>query len=107
MYFEIVTAAGGYRANINGDNHELVFQTETDNSKAGAQNTIDMVKKGRGRRGRAGPDLAAGPGSRRGPAPVEPGDPGARGARYVRRLPGGSRPGPAGSDDPERIWLPD
>ena len=48
MYFEIVTAAGGYRANIKGDNHELVFQTEAYNSKAGAQNAIDMVKKGAG-----------------------------------------------------------
>lgn len=44
MYFEIVTASGGYRANIKGDNHELVFQTEVYKQEAGAKNAIDMVK---------------------------------------------------------------
>jgi uncharacterized protein YegP (UPF0339 family) len=46
MYFEIVRASGGYRANIKGDNHELVFQTEVYERKASAQNAIDMVKTG-------------------------------------------------------------
>ncbi len=44
MYFEIVTASGGFRANIKGDNHELVFQTEVYEGKSGAKNAIDMVK---------------------------------------------------------------
>jgi uncharacterized protein YegP (UPF0339 family) len=46
MYFEIVGASGGFRGNIKGDNHELVFRTETHEGKAGAQNAIDMVKQG-------------------------------------------------------------
>jgi uncharacterized protein YegP (UPF0339 family) len=46
MYFEIVRVSGGFRANIKGNNHELVFQTETYEAKAGAQNAIDMVKQG-------------------------------------------------------------
>ena len=49
MYFEIVTAAGGYRANIKGNNHELMFQTETYQSKASAQNAIEVVKTGAAR----------------------------------------------------------
>ena len=44
MYFEIVSASGGFRANIKGNNHELVFQTEVYEGKAGAENAIDMVK---------------------------------------------------------------
>jgi uncharacterized protein YegP (UPF0339 family) len=46
MYFEIVTASGGYRANIKGDNHELMFQTETYTSKTAAENAINVVKTG-------------------------------------------------------------
>jgi len=44
MYFEIVTASGGYRANIKGGNNELMFQTEVYTEKASAQNAIDRVK---------------------------------------------------------------
>jgi uncharacterized protein YegP (UPF0339 family) len=46
MYFEYVTASGGYRANIKGDNHQLRLQTETYTSKASAQNAINVVKEG-------------------------------------------------------------
>jgi len=44
MYFEIVPASGGYRANIRGGNNELMFQTEVYTTKASAQNAIDRVK---------------------------------------------------------------
>jgi uncharacterized protein YegP (UPF0339 family) len=46
MYFEIVTASGGVRLNIKGDNNEIMLQSEVYTSKAGAQNAIDEVKTG-------------------------------------------------------------
>lgn len=46
MYFKIVAASGGYRAHIYGANHELVWWTEVYSRQAGAQNAIDMVKRG-------------------------------------------------------------
>lgn len=44
MYYEIVTASGGYRARIRGGNNEIMFTTEVYVSKAGAQNAINVVK---------------------------------------------------------------
>jgi uncharacterized protein YegP (UPF0339 family) len=44
MYFEIVTASGGYRARIKGGNNELMFLTEVYTTKASAQNAINVVK---------------------------------------------------------------
>ena len=44
MYFEIVRASGGSRANIEGGNNEPMFQTEVYTSKARAQHAIDVVK---------------------------------------------------------------
>jgi uncharacterized protein YegP (UPF0339 family) len=46
MYFEIVSASGGYRAHIRGGNHELIFWSEVYTTKAGAQNAINVVKAG-------------------------------------------------------------
>lgn len=46
MYFEIVTASGGFRAHAKGDNHELVWWTEVYTAKASAQNAINMLKNG-------------------------------------------------------------
>jgi uncharacterized protein YegP (UPF0339 family) len=46
MYFTIESASGGYRAKIYGGNNRLVFWTEVYESKASAQNAIDMVKNG-------------------------------------------------------------
>ncbi len=46
MYFEIVTASGGYRARIRGANHEIMFTTEVYTSKASARNAIEVVKAG-------------------------------------------------------------
>jgi uncharacterized protein YegP (UPF0339 family) len=46
MYFEIVRASGGFRANIKGGNNELMFQTEVYPSKTSAQNAINVVKAG-------------------------------------------------------------
>jgi uncharacterized protein YegP (UPF0339 family) len=46
MYFTIESASGGYRAHIYGGNHKLVFWTEVYDSKAGAENAIEMVKAG-------------------------------------------------------------
>ncbi|HEX8646591.1 MAG TPA: DUF1508 domain-containing protein [Thermoleophilaceae bacterium] len=44
MYFEIVTASGGYRARIKGGNNELMFLSEVYTTKASAQHAIDVVK---------------------------------------------------------------
>jgi uncharacterized protein YegP (UPF0339 family) len=44
MYFEIVTASGGYRARIRGGNNEIMFVTEVYASKWGAQHAISVVK---------------------------------------------------------------
>lgn len=44
MYFEIVTASGGYRARIRGGNHEIMFVSEVYTTKYGAQNAISVVK---------------------------------------------------------------
>jgi uncharacterized protein YegP (UPF0339 family) len=46
MYFKIVTASGGYRAHIYGANHELVWWTEVYVNRAGAENAINMVRRG-------------------------------------------------------------
>ena len=46
MYFEIVTASGGYRARIKGGNNEIMFVSEVYTTKASAQNAIDVVKAG-------------------------------------------------------------
>jgi uncharacterized protein YegP (UPF0339 family) len=44
MFFEIVKAAGGYRAHIKGGNGELMFWTEVYTTKASARHAIDVVK---------------------------------------------------------------
>jgi uncharacterized protein YegP (UPF0339 family) len=44
MYFEIVSASGGYRARIRGGNHEIMFVSEVYASKSGAQHAIAVVK---------------------------------------------------------------
>jgi uncharacterized protein YegP (UPF0339 family) len=49
MYFEIVTASGGYRARIRGGNNEIMFVTEVYTSKSSAQNAINVVKAGAAR----------------------------------------------------------
>ena len=46
MFFRIVTATGGYRAQIVGGNGELMFWTEIYTTKASAQHAIDVVKAG-------------------------------------------------------------
>jgi uncharacterized protein YegP (UPF0339 family) len=46
MYFEIVSASGGYRARIRGGNHEIMFTSEVYISKASAMNAIGVVKAG-------------------------------------------------------------
>jgi uncharacterized protein YegP (UPF0339 family) len=46
MYFEIMSASGGVRLNIKGDNNEIMLQSEVYTSKAGAQNAIDEIKTG-------------------------------------------------------------
>jgi uncharacterized protein YegP (UPF0339 family) len=46
MYFEIVTASGGYRARIRGDNNETMFASGVYTTKASAQNAINVVKAG-------------------------------------------------------------
>jgi uncharacterized protein YegP (UPF0339 family) len=46
MYFEIVSASGGFRLNIKGDNNELMLQSEVYESKAGAQNAIEEIQTG-------------------------------------------------------------
>jgi uncharacterized protein YegP (UPF0339 family) len=44
MYFEIVTASGGYRVRIRGGNHEIMFVSEVYTYKSSARNAIDVVK---------------------------------------------------------------
>ncbi len=44
MYFEIVSASGGYRARIRGGNHEIMFLTEVYASKASARHACEVVK---------------------------------------------------------------
>jgi uncharacterized protein YegP (UPF0339 family) len=44
MYFEIVTASGGYRARIRGGNNEIMFTTEVYTTKANAQHACEVVK---------------------------------------------------------------
>lgn len=44
MYFEIVTASGGFRARIKGGNNELMFLTEVYTTKQSAINAINVVK---------------------------------------------------------------
>lgn len=46
MCFEIVSASGGVRLNIKGDNNEIMLQSEVYTSKAAAQNAIDEIKTG-------------------------------------------------------------
>lgn len=46
MYFEIVTASGGYRAHAYGDNHKLIFWTQVYDYKSSATNAIDVMKAG-------------------------------------------------------------
>jgi uncharacterized protein YegP (UPF0339 family) len=47
-YFKIVPARGGYRAHFYGANHELVWWTEVYVRRAGAQNAINLIKRGAG-----------------------------------------------------------
>ncbi len=44
MYFEIVSASGGYRARIRGGNHEIMFVTEVYATKASARHACEVVK---------------------------------------------------------------
>jgi uncharacterized protein YegP (UPF0339 family) len=44
MYFEIVSASGGYRARIRGGNHEIIFWTEVYTTKASARHACEVVK---------------------------------------------------------------
>lgn len=44
MYFEIVSASGGYRARIRGGNHEIMFTTEVYSTKASARHACEVVK---------------------------------------------------------------
>lgn len=44
MYFEIVSASGGYRARIRGGNHEIIFTTEVYTTKASARHACEVVK---------------------------------------------------------------
>lgn len=46
MYFEIVSASGGVRLNIKGDNNEIMLQSEVYTSKAEAKNAIEEIKTG-------------------------------------------------------------
>ncbi|MFL5886319.1 MAG: YegP family protein [Thermoleophilaceae bacterium] len=39
-----MSASGGYRAQIRGGNHEIMFWTEVYTTKASAQHAIDVVK---------------------------------------------------------------
>ena len=43
MYFAIVTASGGYRAQIRGGNHEIMFLTEVYTTKASALHAVNVV----------------------------------------------------------------
>lgn len=44
MYFEIVSASGGYRARIRGGNNEIMFVTEVYTTKASARHACEVVK---------------------------------------------------------------
>jgi uncharacterized protein YegP (UPF0339 family) len=44
MYFEIVSASGGYRARIRGGNHEIMFVSEVYTTKASARHACEVVK---------------------------------------------------------------
>jgi uncharacterized protein YegP (UPF0339 family) len=44
MYFEIVSASGGYRARIRGGNHEIIFVTEVYTTKQSARHACEVVK---------------------------------------------------------------
>jgi uncharacterized protein YegP (UPF0339 family) len=44
MYYEIVSASGGFRARLKSNNHEIVWWTEVYTRKAGAQNAINIAK---------------------------------------------------------------
>lgn len=44
MYFEIVSASGGYRARIRGGNHEIMFVSEVYTTKASARHACKVVK---------------------------------------------------------------
>jgi uncharacterized protein YegP (UPF0339 family) len=46
VYFEIVSALGGVRLNIKGDNHEILLQSEVYASKAAAENVIEQIQSG-------------------------------------------------------------
>lgn len=44
MYFEVVSASGGYRARIRGGNNEIMFVSEVYTTKASAEHAINVVK---------------------------------------------------------------
>lgn len=44
LYFEIVSASGGYRAHIKDANHKLIWWTEVYVTKANARHACDLVK---------------------------------------------------------------
>ena len=46
MYFEIVSASGGYRAHIKDQNHKLIFWTEVYTTKQGARHACELVQVG-------------------------------------------------------------
>ena len=48
MYFQIVKnkRTGRWHSRIRGDNHEIVFSSQTYGSKASAVNACEMVKSG-------------------------------------------------------------
>lgn len=43
MRFQIVRTEGGYHARITGDNHEIVWATETYTREQGAQEAIELI----------------------------------------------------------------
>ena len=45
MYFKVVTASGGWRAQLYGGNGELVWWTEVYTSQASAYNAIRIAKE--------------------------------------------------------------
>lgn len=51
MYYQLVKnkRTGRWHARIRGDNHEIVFSSQTYTAKASAENAIDMVKRGAAR----------------------------------------------------------
>lgn len=46
MYFAIVSASGGYRVRIRGNNRETMFLSEVYTTKASAKHAIAVVKAG-------------------------------------------------------------